>query len=440
MVDLQEQKFMIKTTRLATMERRRSQQVCSCEFKIDKSKLSRHQQWFLNQVFVEAKWYYNHIIGFLKQGHTINEFKKSIYIKEVNGLDKDKNPILRKLSLPSRIKNGIYQNVMSSLRTLSTKHKRKQGVGDLKFKKEINTILLNNMAFMIDANKIKIIGLSKFPIIINGVDQIPDNAEFASANLIKKSNNYFIHLMYYVPKQQYKLNNKIIGLDFGIKDDVVSVETNLDNIKDCDSLVNANFEINKYNISVKPSFQIKRRHRQLSRTVKGSKRNWKAKTRLNKAYDKYTRQKKYQADTLFSHIKPYQVIVVQDDYIQGWIPWWGKKILEATRGYLLAKIKRLPQTIVVSRWFPSSQLCVRCGCLNKFDLSQRRYVCDCGVSEDRDSHSAKVILAEGLSNNFNIPMINRELTPVETESSTMTVTRREWRDLSENREALLVNN
>ena len=44
---------------------------------------------------------------------------------------------------------------------------------------------------------------------------------------------------------------------------------------------------------------------------------------------------------------------------------------------------------VADRWYPSSKLCHRCGCIKKdLKLSDRIYRCGCGYIEDRDFNAA----------------------------------------------------
>lgn len=66
------------------------------------------------------------------------------------------------------------------------------------------------------------------------------------------------------------------------------------------------------------------------------------------------------------------------------------KLLEyklAERGKYLAR---------VDKWYPSSQLCSRCGEQKKMPLSERIYNCTCGLIIDRDYNAAINILNEGL--------------------------------------------
>ena len=54
--------------------------------------------------------------------------------------------------------------------------------------------------------------------------------------------------------------------------------------------------------------------------------------------------------------------------------------------------------VKVDKWFPSSQMCHCCGTLHPEmkDLSNRKMVCDCGLTMSRDQNAAINILNEGL--------------------------------------------
>ena len=412
---IQEHKDKIKATRKATTERRLFQQICSCELKVDKSKLSRHQSWFLNNLFLESKWYWNHVVQFLNEDGKLKDF--NVYIKEVNGLDKDKNKVVKKLSLPAQVKNGLYQNMLTALKSLSTKGKKSK-VGRLKFQKEINSIPLNNQSFKLIRNQLKINNLRRFPIIVNGVEQIPIDAELANSNLIRKHGDFFFHLTYYMPKQPIQLNGKSIGLDFGIKNTVTTSDGD------------------KFDIKVPIPKKIKRLHKSLSMKQKGSKNRFKARIKLQKAYCHYSNKKRHQANQIFHFIRQFSWVAIQNDFVAGWQRIWGKKVSESSVGYLMAKTKKLPQVHIVSRWFPSTKLCPQCGCLNEINLSDRIFRCDCGYQEDRDVKSAKAILVESL---YNIPTISREFKPVEEPAYTITA-RGLWQVDPMKQEASLVNN
>ena len=84
-------------------------------------------------------------------------------------------------------------------------------------------------------------------------------------------------------------------------------------------------------------------------------------------------------------------------------------------GVIKAKLKALPQTVVLDKWIPTTKWCPRCGRCHEMTLDKRQYVCECGYAEDRDVHSAKNMLAIKslvFKNNL-VPTEHREVTLTE---------------------------
>ncbi|MBQ6737264.1 MAG: hypothetical protein IJP41_02275, partial [Synergistaceae bacterium] len=80
----------VKETRL-----RRQSQICRVfRVKIDFSHLNEFEKTQLKMIFVEAKWLYNDILTF-SSSNDINEYDYKI--KTVQGLDKDKQPLIREI-------------------------------------------------------------------------------------------------------------------------------------------------------------------------------------------------------------------------------------------------------------------------------------------------------------------------------------------------------
>lgn len=52
--------------------------------------------------------------------------------------------------------------------------------------------------------------------------------------------------------------------------------------------------------------------------------------------------------------------------------------------------------VKIDKWFPSSQLCSCCGSRKKLELSERKYICTCGLEINRDLNAAINIKNEGL--------------------------------------------
>lgn len=79
----------------------------------------------------------------------------------------------------------------------------------------------------------------------------------------------------------------------------------------------------------------------------------------------------------------------------------GKATLDNGYGLFLNFLKyklkdRGKYFIKVDKWYPSSQICCKCGSKHKLLLSDRIYKCECGNVMDRDYNAAINILNEGL--------------------------------------------
>lgn len=81
----------------------------------------------------------------------------------------------------------------------------------------------------------------------------------------------------------------------------------------------------------------------------------------------------------------------------------GKATLDNGYGMFLSMLEyklsdRNKYLVKVDKWFPSSQICHCCGVLHPEmkDLANRKMVCDCGLTINRDQNAAINILNEGL--------------------------------------------
>ena len=81
----------------------------------------------------------------------------------------------------------------------------------------------------------------------------------------------------------------------------------------------------------------------------------------------------------------------------------GKATLDNGYGMFLSMLEyklsdRNKCLVKVDKWFPSSQICSCCGALHPEmkDLANRKMICDCGLTMNRDENAAINILNEGL--------------------------------------------
>lgn len=376
-----------------TREKRKSQTCKVFELKLVDNQMNSYQKEFLKRIFLESKWLYNDIL-------TCNDLKTYDTKKnQVEVLNKDKEKETRDLKLlGSQIKQEILQRTWNSLKSLSSKKKKgkKKEVGKLKFKSQINSIPLKQygITYSFKNKKLKIQKCKK-DFIIKGLEQLPKYADFANANLIHKASGFYLKITCFIPKEEKELPKEVVGIDFGIKDDLV-----LSNgIK-----LKTKFPISK---------RIRREQRKLSRKKKGSKNRFKQKNKVALVYEKQTNKKKDLKNKIVSYLKNnYSHIAIQNENIKGWHSGlFGKQVQQSILGGIISELKKLPQTFIVDRYFPSTKLCPKCGTLNKLTLADRTYNCECGYTKDRDIHSAMNILLES------IPMERRNFKPVEFNSS-----------------------
>ena len=138
--------------------------------------------------------------------------------------------------------------------------------------------------------------------------------------------------------------------------------------------------------------------------------------KLRKQYEKLSNKKQNSKNKFVAKLlRENDIVVVQNESIHAWhsskLKCFGRRIQYGIMGGIISGLKQNPKTLVVDKFFPSTQLCPKCGSLNKpmTALGQRIYYCDCGYVDDRDTHSAINILTMGLKiiraehTNFQMP-------------------------------------
>jgi len=383
----------IKESIRQTKEKRKIQVCKVYTVKFDKSHLSKDKLQFLNMLFLEAKWLYNYQIA------TDNIFNFDYKIKEVEAKDKEGNKVIKELKyLSSQMRQALIERTKRNVLALSKLKKTGNKIGKLKFKSRIYSIPLKqyNITYKIqNKNYIKLQGYkTNFKVI--GLKQIPKEVSIANANLIKRAGNFYLKIICFIPKEERIKTGKMIGLDFGIKD----------NITDSNGV--------KINFQFPETKQLKKLSHKLHKAKLGSKNREKLKLKLEKQYELIDNKKK-EAKNQFIHklIKENDLIAIQDENLKGWMSsrmnGFGRVVQHSIMGGIISDLKHKSETIMIPKYYPSTQLCY-CGARNKINLNDRIYHCDnCGITEDRDIHSAKMILLEGIR----ISMEHRNTMPVE---------------------------
>lgn len=87
-----DKKLAIYRSILATSEKRKSQIVKTYELKILSNKLNSRQREELVRMFVEGKWFYNHVLNLHQGGLKLKDINTT-HIKSVDHYDKNRNVI-----------------------------------------------------------------------------------------------------------------------------------------------------------------------------------------------------------------------------------------------------------------------------------------------------------------------------------------------------------
>ncbi len=353
-----------RASREATKLKRLGQELRVRELKI--TRLTTAQQRTLERAFAEAKWVYNSIVAD-PQG-----WKNT---KDVTRLDKDGKPVLERIwALHAHSKQNLHIQVKNSLKTLASLKKSGQKVGKLKFKSRVNSLEFStgdvklrggNRAFIPNLGEVR----------VRGVQQLGD--EIANVRLTRKPRGYYLQVSSLTAKQAAEAPKfEPIGLDFGIKTHITLSDGR------------------EWNAAVEEPERLRRLQRKLQRQIKGSNNYWRTRTALQKQHERVTNKRNELANQFVSELKGHSLVAFQDENLRGWKaqPGYGKVIHHSAMGRVKAKLRRLPQAVMLDRFVPTTQLCPSCGSLNKLTLSERQYSCACGYAEQRDIHAARNML------------------------------------------------
>ena len=399
----EDKKNKIRMTKKDTQLRHSNMVVRCYELKIVERKLNKKQHEELDMLFVEGKWFYNHVLNMKKNGIHLRDINTT-HIKTVKHFDKDKNPIETELRyLSSQQKQALVQRMISNEKTIRSLVKNKfQDYGSLQFKSELNCIPLkqygNSYVFK-SHNKVRISGISgKIRVRTGG--QLDDVDELANANLIHKPDGYYLKVTCYIDKNKIsktRTNGKEIGLDFGIKTNITTSEGE------------------KLDVSVEESERLKKLQAKLENQKKGSNNRYKTIKKIRREYQKLSNRKKDKANKIVHMLKQYDTIVIQDEQLSEWHKQKGmsKVVQHSCMGMVKSKLMKLDNVVVLDKFIPTTKWCPHCHKLNELSLNDRIYKCQCGYEQDRDIHAAKNMLAikNLVEKNISVPTERRGDSP-----------------------------
>ena len=361
----------------------------------------------------QCRWLCNYLISL--SGDDFKTFNTKT--RDITSLDKDGNPVDRQLTMPAKFIQAVYSSLKQDMASLAAKRKKTgKKNGKLKFRSEYNAIELNQygnthwICYGDDGNKngkyrntVHISGVKR-PIRVFGMEQIPKDAEFANAKLIKRPSGIYLMLTCYIPQHErnVKLENKPdIGLDFGIKTTITTSEGE------------------KYDISVREPERLKGLQKKLARQKKGSRGWYDTRHLIRREYEKLANRRRAKANQVYHDIVTgRKLIVIQDENIKGWHKGlFGRQVQNSALGTLKSKLVSNPNVLVIDRFFPSTKMCPSCGVINEgITLSDRIFTCGCGYTEERDVKSAKTLLLAG-KHKRSCTLAERKCSPEERKSA-----------------------
>lgn len=368
-----------------TREKRKGQICRVYRVKIDISHLNAEHKTQLKMIFVEAKWLYNDALTFMKSHDDINEYNYTI--KEVQGLDKDRQPVTREIKyLASQMRQSVIAGIKHNLHSLSSLKNSNHKTGSLRYKSEYASINLqqHDMTYKFyDKFHIRLQGFKK-RIRIRGAEQffnIP-GIEYANAKLLNLPDGYYMAVTTYQDKNkegEQKKYKPCIGIDMGIKTSITVSDGR------------------KIKVLIGETKRLKKCQKKLARRKKGSSNRYKMRKLLKKEYQKLTRKKRDAANKIVNELLQHEKIYMQDENLKGWHKGlFGRTVQHSILGLVKAKLMKSEQVIVLPKSEPTTKYCPNCKKVNrKITLSDRIYQCVCGYVEDRDIHAAKNMILLG---------------------------------------------
>jgi putative transposase len=397
-----EKNMLISASMSATREKRKTQFCKVITAKIQFNKLNQKQKEALKMLFIEAKWIRNEMIAYGKENN-IFDYKCGDFIQVMNKV-KQLESRERKYISAQQIQSVIAE-VKDNLKSLYKKKQKGKPVGSLKFCSEVKSIDLkqHGATYKIKSStKVKIQGIAG-DVKVNGLEQLDLDCDFANAKLICKPDGYYIAFTTYMHNSKKKdtyVSGTNIGIDMGVKTNI-SLSTG-----------------EKINVFVEESERLKNLQKQMFRRQKGSNNRNKTIKKIQKEYQKINNIKNDKANKIVSELKKYETIYFQDENISAWrkkgsLANGSKKIQHSILGRVKMKLKNCERAVMLDRFIPTTQTCKECGTKNKHSLADRVYRCECGYENDRDVHSAQMMILFGKS----IGTEHTEFKPVEMKTS-----------------------
>lgn len=376
----------IKETYHATRARRAKMECFTRKIKIDRSHLNSKQKEAIARLFLECKWLANSCIA--------NERFDRSYIEKLDGKVKVKTPAGMEerefLVLGGQLAQSVIKGLKGNLRALSKLKSTGKKAGRLRYRKQVRSVDFpqygHSHKINWEKNRVK---LAKIPgwMRVRGLNQLPENAEFANCKLLDQPDGLFIVITCYVDKREQDFTpGTSIGVDMGVKTHL----TFSNGVK--------------VNALVEESERARGLRRKISRQKPGSNNRAKTLARLEKVLAKDANKREDIANKIVHELLKNETVYYQDEQIHDWFKKQGqvragKRLQGSILGRVKEKLSRSPRAVMLDRYLATTATCI-CGCKTKHEPDKRIFVCSaCGYSDDRDIHAAKNMIRLGQSIN-----------------------------------------
>jgi len=219
--------------------------------------------------------------------------------------------------------------------------------------------------------------------------RMPDGTPKIATVSKTSSGKYFVSFSCEVESQELPKTGKMVGIDIGIKDVVVTND-------------------GAYSGAPKFTYQYQRKlrsaQRDLSRKTKGSSRWEKQRAKVARIHEKIANSRRDFLHKLTTDIvAKNDVICIEDLNVKGMMT--NRKLSKAIADVGIFELRRQleykakwygREVVVIDPWFPSTKTCSSCGVKRHMKLSQRVFECGCGFTMCRDKNAARNVLAAGL--------------------------------------------
>jgi putative transposase len=354
---------------------------------------NQKQQDIFEQYFGVSRFVYNSVLAY-----KIDSYKKGIKYSAYDAI-KDFTEV-KKLDGYEWLKDVNSQVIQQSILNLDNAFQQffkveQSGFPKFKGKRNNHNSFRVPQHFQIDFENKKI----KLPKInwIKFKDKRIFDSKIKSMTISKNpSNQYFVSILVEEEFEQNLLNeiteSKVFSADMSAKNFLVSPDMEFENQK----------------FYRKNERRLKIRQRRLSRKQKDSNNRKKERLNVVRFHRKIVnRRKGFQWNLAHELTQRFDALIFEDLNMRG-MQQFNKGLsktvtLDFSFSEFLSNLewkcfKGNKHFVKIGRWFPSSKLCSSCGQIKQdLQLSDRQYICECGLNIDRDINASINIKNAGLN-------------------------------------------